>query len=266
MGCPPCPRFCSAVASGSGACSRRTHSAFIGVAILAKAAIIVLGLPDWVFPGALIMMALGLPVILFTAFVHHGAHQALTASTITPGGTPTMHSTMTRIAVKASPWVSWRKTATGGVIALGAFTLLVGGFMTLRALGIGPAGSLLASGKLKSNEQLLVTDFAASGSDTSLGSAVTEAVRADLGESSVISVVPTSTVGAALTRMQRPTSSRLDLALAREVARREGVRAVVDGNIRQLGSGYLLSLRLVAAESGGYEWHCTTKPLMARKS
>ena len=223
---------------------------FIGVAILAKAAIIVLGLPDWVFPGALIIMALGLPVILFTAFVHHGAHQALTASTITPGGTPTMHSTMTRIAVKASPWVSWRKTATGGVIALGAFILLVGGFMTLRAMGIGPAGSLLASGKLKSNEQLLVTDFAATGSDTSLGSAVTEAVRADLGESSVISVVPTSTVGAALTRMQRPTSSRLDLALAREVAQREGVRAVVDGNVRQLGSGYLLSLRLVAAESG----------------
>jgi len=223
---------------------------FIGVAILAKASIIVLGLPDWVFPGALIMMALGLPVILFTAFVHHGAHQALTASTITPGGTPTMHSTMTRIAVKASPWVSWRKTATGGVIALAVFALLVGGFMTLRALGIGPAGSLLASGKLKSNEQLLVTDFAATGSDTSLGSAVTEAVRADLGESSVISVVPTSTVSAALTRMQRPTSSRLDLALAREVAQREGVRAVVDGNVRQLGGGYLLSLRLVAAESG----------------
>ncbi|MEP7065335.1 MAG: protein kinase, partial [Gemmatimonadota bacterium] len=224
--------------------------AFVVVAIVAKAAVIVLGLPDWVFPGALIVMALGLPVILFTAFVHHGAHQALTASTITPGGTPTMHSTMTRIAVKASPWVSWRKTATGGMIALGAFALLVGGFMILRALGIGPAGSLLASGKLKSNERLLVTDFVATGTDTSLGSAVTEAVRADLGESSVISMMPASMVGAALTRMRRPPSSRLDLALAREVAQREGVRAVVDGNIRQLGSGYLLSLKLVAAESG----------------
>jgi tRNA A-37 threonylcarbamoyl transferase component Bud32/tetratricopeptide (TPR) repeat protein len=223
---------------------------FVGVAILAKAAIIVLGLPDWVFPGALIMMALGLPVILFTAFVHHGTHQAMTSSMLTPGGSRAAHSTMTRIAVKASPWVSWRRTAIGGMIALGAFAVLVGGFMILRALGIGPAGSLLASGKLKSNEQLIVTDFAATGSDTSLGSAVTEAVRADLGESSVISVVPTSAVGAALTRMQRPTSSRLDLELAREVAQREGVRAVVDGNVRQLGSGYLLSLRLVAAESG----------------
>ena len=32
------------------------------------------------------------------------------------------------------------------LVALGAFVLLVGTFMLLRALGIGPAGSLLAAG------------------------------------------------------------------------------------------------------------------------
>jgi eukaryotic-like serine/threonine-protein kinase len=41
--------------------------AFAVVAVVAKAAIVAVGLPDWVFPGALIVMALGLPVILFTA-------------------------------------------------------------------------------------------------------------------------------------------------------------------------------------------------------
>ncbi len=224
--------------------------AFVAVTILAKAAIIAIGLPDWVFPGALIVMALGLPVILFTAFVHHGAHQAMTASALTPGGSLAVHSTMTRLAVKASPWVSWRKTAVGGVVTLGTFAVLVLVFMILRALGIGPAGSLLAAGKLAANERLLVADFQATGADTSLGSAVTEAVRTDLGQSSVVSVVPASTVGAALDRMRRPQTSRLDLALAREVAQREGVKAVVDGNVRQLGSGYLVALRLVSAESG----------------
>jgi tetratricopeptide (TPR) repeat protein/tRNA A-37 threonylcarbamoyl transferase component Bud32/TolB-like protein len=224
--------------------------AFVAVAILAKAAIISIGLPDWVFPGALVVMALGLPVILFTAFVHHGTYQALTASALTPGGSPVTHSTMTRLAVKASPWVSWRKTALGGFIALGAFAVLVLAFMVMRAFGIGPAGSLLASGKLKANEQLLVADFQAPGSDTSLGSAVTEAVRTDLGQSSVVSVMASSAVGAALARMQRPATSRLDLPLAREVAQREGVKAVVDGTIHQLGGGFLVALRLVAAESG----------------
>ena len=223
---------------------------FAAVAILAKAAIIAIGLPDWVFPGALIVMALGLPVVLFTAFVHHGTHQAMTASAMTPGGSPVVHSTMTQFAVKASPWVSWRRTTMGGFVALGTFVVLVFGFMVLRAFGIGPAGSLLASGKLKSNERLLVADFQATGADTSLGSAVTEAVRTDLGQSSVVSVMSASAVGASLVRMQRPQTSRLDLPLAREVAQREGVKAVVDGDVRQLGGGFLVALRLVAAESG----------------
>jgi len=227
---------------------------FIGVAIVSKAAIIALGLPDWVFPGAVIVMALGLPVILFTAFVHHGAHQALTGSTLTPGGTPvvhsTMHSTMARIAVKASPWVSWRRTAQGGAFALSGFALLVLGFMSLRALGIGPAGSLLASGTLSNKERLLVADFRVSGTDTSLGSIVTEAVRTDLGQSSAVSLVPQSTVGAALVRMRRPESSSLDLPLAREVAEREGIKAVLGGDVRKLGTAYLVSMRLVGSASG----------------
>ncbi|MDB4917812.1 MAG: protein kinase, partial [Gemmatimonadetes bacterium] len=49
--------------------------AFVLVALVTRAAIIALGLPDWVFPGALIVMALGLPVILFTAYSHHVAHR-----------------------------------------------------------------------------------------------------------------------------------------------------------------------------------------------
>ncbi len=224
--------------------------AFVGVAIVAKAAIIAIGLPDWVFPGAVTVMVLGLPMILFTAFVHHGAHQAMTASALTPGGSPVIHSTMTQLAIKASPWVSWRKTTIGGVIALGVFALLVLGFMTLRALGIGPAASLLTAGTLKDQEPLLITDFRVRGADSSLGSAVTEAVRTDLGQSSVISLVPPSDVAAALTRMRRPETSRLDLPLARDIALREGIKAIVDGDLTPLSGGYLVTVRLVGAERG----------------
>jgi hypothetical protein len=76
-----------------GACSaRRSRSArppFIAVAILAKAAIVGIGLPDWVFPGSLILMALGLPVILWTGYVQRVTRRAVTATpTFTPGGTP----------------------------------------------------------------------------------------------------------------------------------------------------------------------------------
>src|SRR5688500_16078022 len=50
--------------------------AFLFVAILAKASIVAIGLPSWVFPGALIVMALGLPVILFTAYSHRATKLA----------------------------------------------------------------------------------------------------------------------------------------------------------------------------------------------
>jgi len=223
---------------------------FIAVALIARAAIIAIGLPDWVFPGALVVMALGLPVILFTGFVHRGTHQALTAAALTPGGTPTQHSTLTRLAVKASPWVSWRRTALGGVAALTAFVLLVVGFMILRALGIGPAGSLLASGKLADRDRLMVTDFNVRGADTTVASVIGEAVRTDLAQSSVVSVMSPAAIGDALARMEKPPTTRVDLPLARQIAAREGVKAIVDGDVAPLGAGYVMAVRLVAADSG----------------
>ncbi|MEJ7758862.1 MAG: serine/threonine-protein kinase [Gemmatimonadaceae bacterium] len=225
-------------------------AAVIGVAIVTRAAIISLGLPDWVFPGALVVMALGLPVILFTAFVHRGTHRALTEATVTPRGSPTRQSTMTRIAVKASPWVSWRRTFTGGAFALAAFAVLVTVFMTMRAMGIGPVGSLLASGRLAERDRLLVTDFRAAGADSSLSAVVTEAIRADLGQSSVVTVVPPSAVADALTRMQRNRNSLVDLAVAREIAEREGIKGIVDGSVTPLAGGYVVAVRLVDARTG----------------
>ena len=52
------------------------------------------------------------------------------------------------MAIKASPHVSWKRTWMGGAVAVGGFVVLVVGFMVLRALGIGPSGSLLGAGKL----------------------------------------------------------------------------------------------------------------------
>ena len=225
-------------------------AAAIGVAIVARAAVIALGLPDWVFPGALIVMALGLPVILFTAFVHRGTHRALTQAALTPRGSPTRQSTMTRIAVKASPWVSWKRTFTGGAFALGAFAVLVAAFMIMRVTGIGPVGSLLASGRLTEADRLLVTDFRSAGADSSLSAIVTEAIRTDLGQSSVVKVFPPSAVAQSLMMMERDRNTQVDLAVAREIAAREGIKGIVDGSVTPLAGGYVVSVRLVDAATG----------------
>jgi tRNA A-37 threonylcarbamoyl transferase component Bud32/tetratricopeptide (TPR) repeat protein len=192
--------------------------AFVAVALLAKAASVVFGLPDWVFSGAVGLMVLGLPAVALAAL-----------------GT-TRH-------------VTWSRTARWGGIALGGFATAVVAIMVLRLFGVGPAASLLAAGRLHGSERLLVVDFNA-GKDSSLSHVVTEAVRTNLAQSKVISIVPPTGIAAALQRMQRPTDTPIDVALAREIAVREGMKAIVAGDVTQLGTSYVVSIRLVSADSG----------------
>jgi tetratricopeptide (TPR) repeat protein len=226
--------------------------AFVIVAVVAKAAIVAVGLPDWVFPGALIMMALGLPVILFTAYVHRTTNRMIGATpTYTPHGTPSLAGgTMAQLAIKASPHVSWRRAALGGWVAVAGFVLLVGGYMVLRALGIGPAGSLLAAGALAENEKILVADLPSPAGDSTLGPVVTDAFRTALGQSQSVMVVQPATVRDVLQRMQRPTNTHVDFALAREIATREVIKAVIDGSLIGVGGRYVIAMRLVSAQTG----------------
>jgi tetratricopeptide (TPR) repeat protein len=222
------------------------------VALVAKSAILVIGLPDWVFPGALIVMAFGLPVILFTGYVQHAARRMITMTpTFTPGGSSTGRGTMATIAMKASPHMSWRRTAMGGAYALAAFVLLIGAFMLMRAFGIGPFGSLLAAGKLDAHQPLLVADFAAKGgADSALGGAIAEAVRTDLSESNAVTVLPASAIRDALQRMQLAPDSKVDAKLALQIAPRAGAKAVITGDLTPLGAGFLVTARIIAAATG----------------
>ncbi|HEY7893441.1 MAG TPA: protein kinase [Gemmatimonadaceae bacterium] len=225
---------------------------FAVTALIAKAAIIAIGLPQWVLTGTVLIMALGLPVILFTGFVQRATRRALAATPrTTPAATGAVQGTMTTIALKASPHLTWRRTMVAGGWALGGFAVLVAAFMALRALGIGPAGSLLASGQMDAHQPLLVSEFAVSGgADTALGAVVAEGVRADLEQSRAVHVMQANAIQAALTRMQRPVMSRVDASLAREIAQREGLKAIVSGTITSLGTGFVVTARIVAAESG----------------
>ena len=225
-------------------------ASFVGVAILTRAAIIVIGLPDWVFPGALIVMALGLPVILFTGLVHHQTRMARLQTTQTPGGTATQHGTMARIALKASPHLTWRRTAMGGIVSIGVFTVLVGGWMVMRAFGIGPAATLFATGALSEGDAILITEFASPANDSTLGPVVTDAVRTGLAESRSISLMSQASVAEQLRTMGRGAGARVTPAVGREIAAREGLKAIVEGEVLSIGSGYVLSARLIATLTG----------------
>ena len=93
-------------------------AAFVVVALLAKAAIVGIGLPGWVFPGALIVMALGLPVVLWTGYVQRVARRVGDSDADVHAGRKRQgrrpDGTIATMALKAAPQVSWYRTARGG--------------------------------------------------------------------------------------------------------------------------------------------------------
>jgi tetratricopeptide (TPR) repeat protein len=221
------------------------------VGLTAWAATIVIGLPDWVLPGSLGVMLAGLPAIAFTAWVQRTTQRAYTATpTFTPGGTPSMQGTLVTLAMKASPHVSWQRTWLGGAVAVGAFAVLVVGFMVMRAMGIGPAGSLIGRGTFGANEKLVVADFRNPPGDSTLGATVAEAIRTDLGQSANLNVMTRAAIREVLQLMQKPVGMSLEYETAREVATREGSKALLDGSVERLGPSYIISARLVSALDG----------------
>src|SRR4029079_10106904 len=118
------------------------------------------------------------------------------------------------------------------------------------AFGIGPFASLIAAGEFKARDRVIITDFSVSNGDSALGRVVGDAIRAGLGDSRVINLVTPAEIGSALQRMQQQPSARVTLAVARQIALREGVKAIVDGDVTLVGSSYIVATRLVTADSG----------------
>jgi tetratricopeptide (TPR) repeat protein len=216
------------------------------------------GLPDWTPTMAVVLLLIGLPVVLATAFVQEGMtrtspaeteHQspADSADNLAPG-TGSLDRPSTRPSA-GRRLLTWRNAMIGGV---GAFTLLGISLMAYFAMwtsGIGPVGNLVAQGVLEERDPIVLATFS-DATGAGLGDVVTEALRVDLLQSSVVSIVPAGRLGRALRLMDRPGNESITSELALEIARREGYKAIIRGEVAAAGSAYVLSAAVVAAETG----------------
>lgn len=211
------------------------------------------GLPDWVPPGALILLMIGLPVVLATAFVQEGVGGNAQPSPADADAT-TAHATFARgptpALARAAPFLTWRRAIVGGVVAFAVLMVSVGVYTFMWARGVGPVGSLVAQGVLDERERVLLADFANAAPDASLSKVVTEALRVDLTESRVFTLVDPAYVREVLARMERNPNELFTADLAREAALREGINVVIEGEVGAAGSGYVLTARIVAAADG----------------
>ncbi len=236
------------ISSGTEEAIRKSHPVRVALLFAAASAGVLaavyllvhqLGLPDWVLYGAVVLLLVGLPIILVTG--HLERRRALARAS---------GSVVTTPNVGLPGWFTWQKAIRGGVLAFAALGVAAVAYTAMRLLGIGPVGTLVASGRLSEKDQLVVADFENRSADSSLAGSITEAFRIDLGQSPVVRILSTAQVSDALTRMQRDPATPITSALAREIAAREGAKAVVAGEISALGKGYVLSARILSAADG----------------
>lgn len=223
------------------------------------------GLPEWVPGLAIIILVIGLPIVLATAFVQEGisttdreapaSEQAMQAAVAVAAAEEPIE---TDRAVQSPPvdrgahhrMFTWRNAIVGGALAFAVGGLLTVGYVAMRNAGIGPAGTLVAKGVLDEQAPVLLADFQADASDAELARMATDAFRIDFGQSQVVSLVQPSEVADVLMRMGRERDAALNPNLAREAAIREGIPAYISGTVNSAGGTFVVSAELVAAETG----------------
>lgn len=217
------------------------------------------GLPDWAPGLAFVLLIIGLPMCLATAIVQEGL----------PGGqdqgqapSPDMASgTSERVGAgdPAPPapglrahhrLFTWRNAMMGGVGAFALLGVAVTAYFVMWSTGVGPVGSLVAQGVFDERERVVLANFDNASQDAGLGSVVTEALRIDLLASPALRVVEGTEVAEVLARMARDPDQPFTAEVAREVAVREGIKAIIEGEVGSAGSGFVLTASIREAESG----------------
>lgn len=215
------------------------------------------GLPGWTPTFALVLLLIGLPIVTTTAIIQRGMpelrgdYQDEVPPEELVGRTPEeVHVVPELHPLYHERLFTWRNAILGAVGAAGLLAAAVVAYLAMWATGIGPVGSLVAQGVIEEGEPVILADFANSTPDSTLGGVVTAALRADLVQSPVLRLVERASLEDVLRRMQREPSTKLTPDVAREAAQRDGIKAVLEGDVGSVGSGYILTATIRSAESG----------------
>lgn len=224
------------------------------------------GLPDWVAPFSLVLFLIGLPIVVATAFVQEGLPErrdferkadphvlvpgfSTAADEVIAAGQPESRPTPeARRPTPVARHLTWPKAILGGVAAFLVLGFSTAGYMGLRSAGIGPMGSLVGRGELAASDAIVLAQFTGAPGDSVLTGAVTEAFRVDFEQSTIVRLVGPQQMADVLRRMARDAHAPITESLAREIAEREGFKAVLTGEVNPVGSGFVLSARLLAAD------------------
>jgi tetratricopeptide (TPR) repeat protein len=130
-------------------------------------------------------------------------------------------------------WVGWASVA-----ALVVALVIVSSFL------ISPSRTLTEQ------DTIVVADFENTTGEPVFDGALKVALAVALEQSPFLKVFPDERVRETLRLMQQPPDAVITREMAREIARREQLKALLSGSIARLGTNYVLALEAVNAENG----------------
>ncbi len=116
----------------------------------------------------------------------------------------------------------------------------VGGFWHLRH----------PNSRIVAEDTIVIADFSNSTGDAIFDDTLKTALSISLKQSPYLSVLSDSEVARTLRQMTRPADTKLTPEVARELCQRAGSKAYVVGSIDNLGSKYVLGLKVLNCQSG----------------
>jgi eukaryotic-like serine/threonine-protein kinase len=103
---------------------------------------------------------------------------------------------------------------------------------------------------LGEKDSILITEFANTTGDAVFDGTLRKAVTVDLEQSPFLNIVSESKVQNTLKLMKRAPDERITSDVGREVAQRNGIKAMLTGSIAGVGSQFLITLTAVNAATG----------------
>lgn len=156
-----------------------------------------------------------------------------------------------RVAALPSPKSRrWVPGVIGGLAGALAVAAVLGAYTYIRLSESRDVPSLMTAGSLAARDRVVVADFANLVGDSLLAAGITEAFRVDLTQSPLVRVLSARQVAGALERMERRPDTTLSEPLAREVAEREGAKAIVAGSVANVTGAFTVSVQLLSTARG----------------
>ncbi len=162
-----------------------------------------------------------------------------------------------RYATAADLAVDLRALQRGGAVAQAPLLSLRSRVLTalLAAVAVIAVILLLPVGTapkpaFSERDWVLISDFDNSAGDPVFDRTLSEALSISLQQSSYLNVLPRERVVAALQRMKRQGSPRIDETLGREICQRENLQVLLMGSIERSGSTFQLNVRALQPANG----------------